>query len=530
MRCLLLGLIGLVGLPIAAHAQAPAHCQFAAEAPAEAPDTPAPETEEAEDAAESPSNSIAAWIDRLTKLSGTSKKIVGGSRACPGDWPYNVAFRRPESSDLGYYCGGTVISDEWVLTAAHCVKESRRGSRGFWVEPTGKIEVIVGAHDLADESQTETYGVAEVKIHPRYRPYNIQTGEAELNDVALVKLDRPWPGKTAALSASRAADADQALGRAFVSGFGVQEDPHNPGATGRQRFSRSLDGQSLLAGSRYLLQTVVPLVSSATCEDQWGAFNSDNKICAGYKVGGKDSCQGDSGGPLVALDRDHRPYQIGVVSYGWGCAKTDSYGVYTRVSSYKDWIRQNVPDAAFVEAAPETNHAMMIDLHDQFMRNMASAADRLNFKLNTGPDFVEGEFLEFEVTSSIAGRLVVLDISAAGKVTQIYPNTFATSDGIVGAGEKVAIPSAAHGDFVLPARADPAGEGRLMAFIIPSSVEMPEGFRTPKSEGLETKPNSNEFALNLLNLLEDKAIEDGTTEVVVKPGWAFASQKYSIRP
>ncbi|MEO1101199.1 MAG: trypsin-like serine protease [Pseudomonadota bacterium] len=533
MRGFLLVVFGFGLAPIAAYADPPAHCQFtvnddmASDATADATTTEGGNA--TSDAIDAATSVFESWIERLGRLSGTSKKIVGGDRACPGDWPYNVALRRPESADIGYYCGGTVISDRWVLTAAHCVRESRRSSRGFWAEPTGKIEVVVGAYDLANEPVEQIYEVTDIKVHPQYKPYNLQTQEAELNDLALIKLNRPWQGPVATLSASAQSDADQALGRAFVSGFGVQEDPTAAGATGRQRFNRTMDGQSVLAGSRYLLQTVVPMVSSQTCRDQWGAFNPNTKICAGYKVGGKDSCQGDSGGPLVALDRNNQPYQIGVVSYGWGCAKEDSYGVYTRVSAFEDWIRQYVTDARFVDAAPETNHQMMLSMHDQFMNNMSAAADRVDLKLKTGPDFVEGELLEFDVESSIAGRLVVLDIGASGKVTQIFPNAYSSGDSLVDAGETVSIPSREHGDFVLPASADPAGEGRLMAFVIPADVDMPEGFRTPKSEGLAERADSNGFALNLLNLLEDRAIEEGES-VVVKPGWGFSSTAYSIRP
>lgn len=533
MRGFLFAALAIGWAPLAAIAEPPAHCQFTIneDGPAEAP-----ETSEADAAGDVVDNAIGAttaaissWIDRLGRLSGTSKKIVGGDRACPGDWPYNVALRRPESSALGYYCGGTVISDRWVLTAAHCVKESRPSSRGFWAEPTGKIEVVVGAFDLANEPTEQIYEVTDIKVHPDYKPYNIQTQEAELNDLALLQLDRPWTGPTASLSGSRTADADEGRGRAFVSGFGVQEDPTTEGATGRQRFNRALDGQSVLAGSRYLLQTVVPLVSTQTCQNQWGVFNPDTKICAGYEVGGKDSCQGDSGGPLVALDRNSQPYQIGVVSYGWGCAQEDRYGVYTRISAFEDWIKRYAPDATFVDAAPETDHQMMLSMHDQFMRNMAGAADRTTLSLMTGPNFREGEFLEFKVESAVAGRLVVLDIGASGKVTQIFPNDYSAGDNLIDAGETVSIPSREHGDFVLPAVADPAGEGRLMAFVVPQDVDMPEGFRTPKSEGLAPRSNSNEFALNLLNLLEDRAIEEGD-EIVVKPGWGFSSATYTIRP
>src|SRR5262249_55070088 len=92
-----------------------------------------------------------------------------------------------------------------------------------------------------------------------------------------------------------------------------------------------------------LLETSLPTVANATCKGRYSNEKIDEEqICAGLEEGGHDSCQGDSGGPLVAFDRNGCPYQIGVVSWGAGCAGAHDYGVYTRVSYHAGWLANNV--------------------------------------------------------------------------------------------------------------------------------------------------------------------------------------------
>ncbi|MEL6472809.1 MAG: trypsin-like serine protease [Pseudomonadota bacterium] len=474
-------------------------------------------------------DTVGGWVDRLSSLSSTGEKVVNGRRVCPGDWPYSAAIRRPEADVVGYYCGGTVISDEWVLTAAHCVAGSRRSARGFYVEPgLGEIEVVLGTNDLSDESRAKTFKVREVKMHPDYVPYNQVTGEAELNDIALIRLAEKWDGPVSRLSSSPRSDADRAGGRAFVSGFGLQEEVAGTD-DGRRVFPRSGGGSNGLAGSQYLLQAVLPMVAPSVCRSQYGTYDPRSKICAGFAVGGKDSCQGDSGGPLVTIDANAIPYQIGVVSYGYGCARKDSYAVYTRISAYRDWIERYVSDAQFVNPEPETNRELVLSVHDRFMDYMRPATDRMTLNMLTGPNFVDGQLLRFEITPSTKGKLLVLDINARGEITQLYPNQFSAGTGLLEAGETVEIPNPLRQNFVLPAKADPAGEGRLIAFVVPEDVTLPAGYEPDVDNGLQTKTESSTFAMNLIHLLETEALEESQSDMAkVKPGWAFASQVYTI--
>ncbi len=472
-------------------------------------------------------DALSTWVLGLTRLSSVADRVVGGNRACDGDWPYFAAFRRVEGAHLGYYCGGTAISENWVLTAAHCVARAERREDGFWGAPElGRMEVVLGEIDVAASAPEAVFQVTEVRVHPGYRAYSRLTGEAELNDVALVRLDRPWRGATATLSGDVLSDGDRSSGRGFVAGFGVEADPDRGGA--RRPFPRRDGGPQALAGSRYLLQAVVPMITPDACRRTFAAHDGGTKICAGYETGGRDTCQGDSGGPLVALDRNARPYQTGVVSYGIGCAEAGRYAVYTRISAFRDWIVGIAPAAKFVSAQPETNRDAVRRIHDAFMTQVGASRDRVSLRLLPGEDFLHGELLEFTVESDIAGRLMVLDLGAGGDVTQLYPNPFSGADGSAGiaAGERVRVPD---GAFRMPARADPPGEGRLIAIVMPEDAAAPVGYIPNAADGLQSKEDPVQYAMNLVSVFERLALEpDGSGGFRVADGWAFTSANYTI--
>lgn len=140
-----------------------------------------------------------------------------------------------------------------------------------------------------------------------------------INDIALVKLKAPAPGQSVALAA-----------RAF------QLSPcEELSLTGWGRTADKLTAPI----SPVLRVGKVPLVSNETCNkpDSYAGSVTEAMLCAGFDEGGVDACQGDSGGPLV-FEGGREPVLVGVVSFGEGCAKKRKYGVYTRVSSFRDWI------------------------------------------------------------------------------------------------------------------------------------------------------------------------------------------------
>ncbi len=225
--------------------------------------------------------------------------IVGGQDADPGEYPWQVRVMPG-----GSLCGGSLIDEEWVLTAAHCVPN---------LAPED-VSVILGDHLLfAGDSSEQTISVSEIHMHP---DYSEATSDS---DIALLKLSSPATiiaDQVETISLHQATSiANGEIGT--VTGWGSTSEGGNVSNT--------------------LQEVNVPIVSNATCNESYGSITT-NMICAGYAEGGKDSCQGDSGGPLMVSDGIGGLELVGVVSFGSGCARPNFYGVYTRVSSFLSWI------------------------------------------------------------------------------------------------------------------------------------------------------------------------------------------------
>ncbi len=247
-------------------------------------------------------------------------QIIGGNPADDGEYPWQAAIIDADQSNPydGQFCGGSLISPAWVLTAAHCVQDY-----GEVVNPN-QIDVVAGVNLLSSAptvgSQGQRRKVAQIIVHPAYEENNWD------NDIALLRLSVPLTmnEKVQSIPFATAADAASfAPGvMATVTGWGRTNPPP-------------------LTPIQYpneLMEVQVPIVDQSTCNLAYQGAITANMICAGYAGGGKDSCQGDSGGPLIVPDGNGGWLQAGIVSWGEGCAEPNKYGVYTRLANYTLWI------------------------------------------------------------------------------------------------------------------------------------------------------------------------------------------------
>ncbi|NXI60732.1 ACRO protein, partial [Chloroceryle aenea] len=241
-------------------------------------------------------------------------RIVGGTNAQPGAWPWIVSIQDPWRAGTGHICGGSLISSQWVLTAAHCFKKARHVT---------KWRVVVGATHLARLGPE-----AQVRRIKRLMAHQHYSSGSERNDIALLELDQPVRCSDSVQLAC-VPDASlhvMELSNCYISGWGS--------TTARS------------GGPTDVLQEAkVQLINSHLCNSShWyrGAIHSHN-LCAGYPQGGIDTCQGDSGGPLVCQD-SHADYYwlVGVTSWGKGCARAHQPGVYTSTQHFYSWILEQM--------------------------------------------------------------------------------------------------------------------------------------------------------------------------------------------
>ncbi|XP_027735299.1 transmembrane protease serine 6 isoform X2 [Empidonax traillii] len=235
-------------------------------------------------------------------------RIVGGLNSVEGEWPWQASLQVRGR----HICGGTLIADRWVVSAAHCFQDERLASPSIWT-------VYLGKYFQNATSHTEvSFKVIRLFLHPYYEE------DSHDYDVALLQLDHPVIISPLIQPICLPAPShffEPGL-HCWITGWGaLKEGGHI---------------------SNVLQKVGVQLIQQNICSEAYHYMISPRMLCAGYYKGKKDACQGDSGGPLACKEPSGRWFLAGLVSWGMECAHSNHYGVYTRITQVLGWINQTM--------------------------------------------------------------------------------------------------------------------------------------------------------------------------------------------
>ncbi|XP_054164276.1 trypsin-3-like [Oppia nitens] len=256
------------------------------------------------------------------------QEVMGGYDADREAHGWMAAIMDRPSHGPMPWCGGSLVSARYVLTAAHCFDQLSSS--------LDNITVQLGAHkfrtrllDFNQQSGSSEHRVDSVIKHPAYDT------DTKLNDIALVKLREPVAKLSDTVIAITIDDNSMGTyeGQSVrVLGWGLTQDPVYRSAK----------------QSEILQELVIRVWNNTDCGREVQAFTDeivigDSMLCAGGdKQGGRDACQHDSGGPLIHMRGNLWPILIGIVTAGIGCGMPRMPGIYTRVGYYADWINQTM--------------------------------------------------------------------------------------------------------------------------------------------------------------------------------------------
>ncbi|XP_051015349.1 transmembrane protease serine 12 [Acomys russatus] len=241
-------------------------------------------------------------------------RIIGGTEAGVGSWPWQVSLQIQDGDLLAHVCGGALVRDRWVLTAAHCTKET--GDPLKW-------RAVVGTSDLSQSRHhSRSFRVTAILIQPDF------VLETFVNDIALFRLKKAVRYNAYVQPICLPFGVFQKLDQnttCFISGWGRTREGGN--------------GTSILQEAR------VHFIPRDICNSNrsYGGVVPNTSFCAGHENGTFDTCRGDSGGPLMCYLPEHRRYfAMGVTSYGHGCGQRHFPGVYSSPAFFQQWLTDHL--------------------------------------------------------------------------------------------------------------------------------------------------------------------------------------------
>lgn len=235
-------------------------------------------------------------------------RIVGGQNADVGEWPWQISLHFKTS---GHVCGASIISNKWLLSAAHCFIQPSADYKmtSNWLTYSGLRDQNI------QDSSVQQRTLKTIITHPSYSEMNYDY------DISLLELSQPlnFSNTVHPICLPASTHVFSAGSSCFVTGWGALREGGSTAAI--------------------LQKAEVKVINDTVCNMVTEGQVTSRMMCSGYLTGGVDACQGDSGGPLVCRSDVGKWFQAGIVSWGEGCARRNKPGVYTRVTKLRDWIR-----------------------------------------------------------------------------------------------------------------------------------------------------------------------------------------------